>query len=630
VHVSARDAAGCGLGAAGFLLLSLFHGAAINLPVFAYALLALLLALLVVGPARIAAALTVTGLEFAFVLAWLGALAVSYTFSLSKDGSFVPTLVLAVPVMAFVLGRGLGYQARVLFSLASVIVFGFACWSAFNLLLRGDLARFSLTDQNNYGTLMYLILIPWIHRYLAGWWQQQPLSVGYRIAGLVGMFIVFVTLFGTSSRACLLVVAAAFMVWFALALRHRLSLLPVFACAGVAAAAYLAGAVAVDLSAADRLTAESVGTGFRVRAALLIAAFDMLDGHLLTGIGVLAFPLLYRTHRTVDDLGTTGLFVHNDYVQFLVEGGLPLVILALLFVVVAVRRCIRSLYASGDEPGFADLGMHLGVCAAAFHALINFVYYTPALGFMIGVMVALQSSPREPTADAPMNDDQAVSRLGFGAVVTALLFGWSCWLFLAVDTLAAGVFAGQRAVPFASTYRRDPDRMLEFARTTQALNGNRGLPVLVEASLLARKAAAAADSDPLVTQTLAAYRRAIEVDPYNGAAWLGMAQLVEAHPRLQARLPAQQMPEALVLAGLAIDPLFVPSIDWLVLRYSQSGREAEAYAWLRRQILPSLRFLGTENPEAAVRYFRYLEATAKRSQDTEVLNALQRLRSGQA
>jgi len=151
----------------------------------------------------------------------------------------------------------------------------------------------------------------------------------------------------------------------------------------------------------------------------------------------------------------------------------------------------------------------------------------------------------------------------------------------------------------------------------------------VEASLLARNAAAAGDSDELEARALLAYQRAVEIDPWNGSTWLGMAQFVDSHPHLQERLAGESAPEELVLASLEIDPLFVPGIDWLVARYQRTERTQEAYDLVRKHAFPWLRFLGKENPQAAVHYFKFLEAGAKQRQDTEVIAALERLRSGE-
>lgn len=622
---SVRDAVASGLAAGAFLLLCLFHGVDTNLVLFAYAIFALLLALVIIGPSQITSVLTSTPRALAFTLAWLVALVASYAFSLSKDSSFVPTLALAVPVVGFVLGRGLAQHARLLFGLISLIVFGFACWSTGSLLVNDDLAQRAMTDVNNYGTLLYLIVIPWIHWYLLGCWRGR-VSPSYHAVNAIGLFVVFVALLGTGSRACFLVVGVAFAVWWGVALWRRLNPLPVLMCTSVAVMAYLVSSLLVDVSVLDEFSEVSLSAGIRARAALIGSAIEMLTLNPLTGIGVLVFPLLYRTHRTLDDPVTTGAFVHNDYLQFLVEGGLPLLALALVFLVVVIKRCLNSLFSKADSPNFPSLGLHLGICAAAFHALVNFTYYVPALGFLIGLMVAISSG----SVGAPTVGRAERSRLGFGVVVATLVFGWSCFGFLTIDTLSVGVFGGQPGIPLAASYRSDPDRMLEFALTAQKINKNRGLPVLVEASLLQRRIDMADDPDELVERTLAAYQRAVQIDPWNGSAWLGMAQFVELHPQARERLADDVSPESLVLASLEIDPLFVPGIDWLVARYLRTDRTSEAYDLVRRNALPWLRLLGRENPEAAVNYFRFMESTAKRYGDEEVLATLELLRRGPA
>jgi O-antigen ligase len=633
-HANLRSAAGLGLAAVGFVLLCLFHGAASDLALFAYGVFVLLSALVVIGSSRIAAAMMATPGAFIFVLAWLAALALSYTYSLSKDGSFVPSVVLTVPMVGFVLGRALVEHAKALFVLVSLIVLSFACWSAASLIVNGELARPGVTDPNNYATLLYLILIAWIHVYLDGRWRGSRLDPASHALIVAAIFILFFTLFGTSSGVASVIIVVALLSWCGLALWRRLSILPVLLCVSLGVAAYLASALFIDVPAAAEFSGDSMDSELNARFALIGSAVAMLDSNLFTGIGIFVFPLLYRTYRTPDDLGTAGLFVHNDYLQFLVEGGLPLFGLAALFLIVVVKRCITCFFVDKvGSPGFSRFGLHLAICAAAFHALANFVYYTPVLGFVIGLMVALSSDPRTtPRAEMPGLGSAASLRLGFAAVLTSLVFGWACLWYLAVDAMSVGVFGGQSGVPLASKYRDDPDRMLEFAVTAQAINGNRGLPVLVEASLLERKLegkpGTAGTTDALVARSLAAFQRAVEVDPWNGSTWLGLARFLDARPELRERAGTGRSPEELILASLEIDPLFVPGIDWLVVRYSETDRASKAYDLVRSNVLPWLRLLATENPEAAVNYFRYLESMAQQYRDEEVLAALEQLRNG--
>ena len=69
------------------------------------------------------------------------------------------------------------------------------------------------------------------------------------------------------------------------------------------------------------------------------------------GIGVFCFPLLYPSFRSLLEQDTAGLFVHNDYVQFLVEGGVPLLLFcSLLFVALVVRRAIMLVRLEPDRP----------------------------------------------------------------------------------------------------------------------------------------------------------------------------------------------------------------------------------------------------------------------------------------
>ncbi len=186
--------------------------------------------------------------------------------------------------------------------------------------------------------------------------------------------------------------------------------------------------------------------------------------------------------------------MHNDYVQFLVEGGIPLLLMLIAFVALVVRRTIQLAKLQPKDEQFAGLGFALALVAVCAHASVNFVFYSLPLGILIGLLSArlftqLPTQSRQ-TVPAPR-----------AAIWSAIALAWVMWLYLALDVATAGVFQRQTSLGLVSSITEDEQRMLEFARVAQRLNGNRGVPVLGEAMLLYRATRAEPESKYLRQQT---------------------------------------------------------------------------------------------------------------------------------
>ncbi len=168
-------------------------------------------------------------------------------------------------------------------------------------------------------------------------------------------FVLLLSIIATYSRTSQLIVAGAFVVWALIAAVRRLAWRRLIVHVGVALAACVVALAASAVNQAAASKGLEFGGGVSVRQELIRAALAMLAQHPL-GIGVFCFPLLYPSFRSTLEQDTAGLFVHNDYVQFLVEGGVPLLLFLLLFVGAgrASSGCAPS--SRTDRPAIHRLG----------------------------------------------------------------------------------------------------------------------------------------------------------------------------------------------------------------------------------------------------------------------------------
>ncbi|HXB68784.1 MAG TPA: O-antigen ligase family protein [Candidatus Acidoferrales bacterium] len=118
---------------------------------------------------------------------------------------------------------------------------------------------------------------------------------------------------------------------------------------------------------------------FAIRRELVASSIQMARDRPWTGFGLGTWPTVYPAYALYDN----GLFVnqaHNDWLQWAVEGGLPLLATILVFAVLIARSAWRSIWG-------------LGLIAFLVHALVDFPMQKPQLaGFwfaLCGVLTGL-------------------------------------------------------------------------------------------------------------------------------------------------------------------------------------------------------------------------------------------------
>jgi O-antigen ligase len=126
-----------------------------------------------------------------------------------------------------------------------------------------------------------------------------------------------------------------------------------------------------QLAEARELTADD-------RARMSADALSMARKHAAWGVGLGAFASAYPAYQTVvtDQIID---YAHNDYAQFLGEGGAAAGVLLLIslpaFFWLAFRRLRRRLKEPG---GWLQLGAAVGVCGLLVHSLVDFNLHIPA------------------------------------------------------------------------------------------------------------------------------------------------------------------------------------------------------------------------------------------------------------
>lgn len=577
------------LSASAFVAALLFYGNQIN-----YVLLGLSLTLAVAGIFVSGFRVELSG-WMTFWL-WMSALGIwaAFAVSPSPDSSFAVACVIALVPLAAALGMALGSARTLLWSIIGAIVIALAIVSAARLGLEGTRPQAPLTDANSYGALLYVILLILTGRILDQQWRGERSWSWY--PGLLVTVVLTFVIAGTESRACIFIVLAAAMFWLLYALRHRLDLRPLAAVLGAGALGVFAYGILTNQSQLEG-SAETIAGGVSVRLTLVESALTMYREHGVAGIGLYIFPLLYRQVRTPADDDTAGLFVHNDYVQLLVEGG-PLLVAPVIAVAIWVLAVLlRSLSGGARGDSGEPLAAALALGALLAHAMVNFVFYTPVLGFLFGLLVASVLKLPAPATHGALRALPGVT------LIPVVLLAVSGCGYLWLDIVTSVKLQGQPGFPFVLQPAVEQRQQLAYARLAQKLNSDRGLPFLAEAFILDKdRTLLGADAEQTVLQ---AYRRAIEVDPWNTFAWWQFRDFIFRTESVRDQLHASEQPESITREVLRLDPLFVPAIEGrlaeLVTADASETRQ-HRLEFLRSHVGPRLTWLARQDPRAALHY----------------------------
>ena len=532
-------------------------------------------------------------------------LVVLYQFSQSADNSFGPTWLLCIALLVYlvVVTASVNQQEKLWLALV-VLIAASAGYSIWNFVVNDVRAAWPVGDANNYASLLYLVWVPWLHRYLVKHPKYRP----YGWAALLGTVLASVAMYTTESRAGVALMLVAFAIWLGLSVARKLTWQPLVAHFASSVTAFVGSIFLLGAQGIAPDSANTIEGGLGVRLQLALAALKLYPEHPVAGFGLNAFSALYAARRPVTDQVTAGRLVHNDYLQFLIEGG-PLLLVALLtlagFAAFTLWKCVT---ADKDSPAFMRAGFALAGCLLLAHALVNFAFYRFTLPVLLAVVLAMAHSATVASTSsvALKGVAQFFSDLPKGWLWAPLLGGGLAFGYLVVDVVTAGVIGGQDSVPFTKALRRNPESVHQWARIAQSLNADRGLPLLADASISASKVGEARPDERQqhLSYVVAKFRQALQVDPWNTNAYMEFYRFLQQYPSVARDLPEWEQPVNLLLRAVSLNRQFVPALDEL-LRITQS-RPREHEKLLTTLVAPWLELIARLDLPAARRYLEAL------------------------
>jgi O-antigen ligase len=124
------------------------------------------------------------------------------------------------------------------------------------------------------------------------------------------------------------------------------------------------------------------------RPAIWRTTVRMIRHHLLTGVGLGAFPLAYTRYDEA-----TGLYrveqAHNDYLQIIADAGVVGACLLLAFLCALIRTAAAALTFPPARERAVALGATLGCWGMAIHSLFDFNLQVPANALLFLLLIAV-------------------------------------------------------------------------------------------------------------------------------------------------------------------------------------------------------------------------------------------------
>jgi len=246
-------------------------------------------------------------------------------------------------------------------------------------------------NANHMATLL-LVSIPFLVALGARRWRKSPKSSDRLLtATLAGGAAVVVTLGAATNQSfALLIIGAPVIGAAALQLippgRVRLGRL-----AAMLGLLLLAGSAALAVMVSSGMSASNQ-TSVTIRADIWQHTAEAISDHGLAGSGIGTFPSLYPQYEDPATVERTYVnHAHNDYMEIVLEAGVPGLVLLILFIAWWGSRA----FAIWRSPHAAELARAACIASAAIllHSLVDYPLRTAAIATVMAMALALMADP---------------------------------------------------------------------------------------------------------------------------------------------------------------------------------------------------------------------------------------------
>jgi O-antigen ligase len=253
-------------------------------------------------------------------------------------------------------------------------------------------AASGLFANANHAATLLLVCVPFLVALGARRWRKSPRPSDRLLTAMLagGAAVVLMVGVATNHSFALLIIGAPVVGAAALQLipagRVRLGrLAAMLAILFLAGTATLAVLVSAGLSSSDR-------TSVTIRADIWKHSARVVGDTGLAGSGIGTFPQVYRLAENPATVERTHVnHAHNDYLEYVMEAGLPGAVLLLLFLAWWSARA----FVIWRSPDAAEMARVACVASAAIllHSLVDYPLRTAAIAAIAAMAVGLMADP---------------------------------------------------------------------------------------------------------------------------------------------------------------------------------------------------------------------------------------------
>ena len=256
-------------------------------------------------------------------------------------------------------------------------------------ITNSDSAVGFFANANHFATLL-LITIPLIAACALHVQAQRPeLPRAYILAGAAGAAsFVVLGIFIIGSLAGVLLAGPVLLA--SAALMRRGQPRRSWIIAGLAVAVLLTAAAATaSFSGKGPALTTSLGTGQFDRLGIARTGLKMVSNYTPVGAGIGAFSGTYKAHEDLDSVTNRYInHAHNDYLEILIETGVPGVLLAAAFIIWWGRRSFKA-WTDASPAAFWKQAASIGLAVVIIHSMVDYPGRTGAILAIVGAMCAI-------------------------------------------------------------------------------------------------------------------------------------------------------------------------------------------------------------------------------------------------
>lgn len=456
-------------------------------------------------------------------------------------------------------------------------------------------------NKNTFAAYLNLILLPGASYFLL----EQKSGKKY-LSGTI-LFLIAYSHFMPGSRGASLGLFIGLGILFAMSWKYVSKKNLAQLSAIMVSAAILATMTTVSLF---RFVQYDIGNIDNGRKPIWQATINLLHQTPWYGNGIGTFWAMYPQYRLFND-GSAGQNAHNDYLQYLIETGIPgeaLLILLVLTIVYSWWRFIKNDHTSNQHKIEAT-GLIGGVIAIGLHAFFTYnlgvfsILYLS--GLLLGRFIFLSQKTSQVTLFQPIPIRSSIFKLLSAATATLLILYFSAisvfsfYLDRAADEFNAGKISkadGDNAIAL-SIYPYDDRVYLLYVQ-------------MFEVTLEKMPELTAPDKMHFFNQALLFLSKAKKLNPYRPGNYYLHAKLLEENPELAISASMTDNIERLYLSSIRHDHLYLPAYKRLANFYI-THKQPQAAADL---LFNAIQYSHPAN-DKTLEFYRFAESILQKQPD---------------